>query len=103
MARTLPEVLFESASVNFLDTTVKIDTDNTIYTTLNEKSTDTHLYLHYESAHHSPCHEKGSHGQFLRIRRICAKNQDFIKNGLKMIEHYMKRGYPFKQLKKTYA
>ena len=33
-------------SVNFL-TTVKIDTDNTLYTTLHEKPTDTHLYLHY--------------------------------------------------------
>ena len=86
-----PQIKFTSevsdTSVNFLDTTVKIDTDNIIYTTLYEKPIDTHLYLHYESAHHSPCHEKGPHGQFLRIRRICGKNQDFIESGIKMIEH----------------
>ena len=59
-------------SVNFLDTTVKIDTDNTLYTTLYEKPTDTYLYLHYQSARHGPCHTKGPYGQFLRIR-ICSK------------------------------
>ena len=80
--------------------THKVDADRSIYTTLYEKPTDTHLYLHYQSAHHKPCHQKGPFGQFLRIRRICTKNKDFIDNGMKMIEHYMKRGYPFKTLKK---
>ena len=102
-----PKIKFTSENsdtyVNFLDTTVKIDADRSIYTTLYEKPTDTHLYLHYQSAHHKPCHQKGPFGQFLRIRRICTKNKDFIDNGIKMIEHYMKRGYPFKTLKKTYA
>ena len=88
--------------VNFLDTTVKIDADKSIYTTLYEKPIDRHLYLHYQSAHHKPCHQKGPFGQILRIRRICTNNKDFIDNGVKMIEHYMKRGYPFNTLK-TYA
>ena len=99
-----PKIKFTSEinehSINFLDTTVKIDEDRSLYTTLYEKPTDTHLYLHYDSAHHSPCHKKGPYGQFLRIRRICTKNQDFIDNGIKMVKHYIKRGYPFKQLKK---
>ena len=86
--------------INFLDTTVKIDTDHTLYTTLYEKPTDTHLYLHYDSAHHGPCHTKGPFGQFLRLRRICCKNEDFINNGINLIEYYFKRGYPFKQLNK---
>ena len=85
--------------VNFLDTTVKIDSDRKLYTTLYEKPTDTHMYLHHHSAHHSPCHTKGPYGQFLRIRRICTKNDDFIENGIKMIKYYLDRGYPFKQLK----
>ena len=79
---------------------MKIDTKQLLYTTLYEKPTDTHLYLHYTSAHHKPCHTKGSYGQFLRIRRICTKNDDFIHHGIKMIEYYLKRGYPFKSLKK---
>ena len=98
-----PKIKFTSdisdTHVNFLDTTVRIDLDRLIYTTLYEKPTDTHLYLHYESAHHSPCHKKDPYGQFLRIRRICSKNDDFIDNGIKMIEHYMRRGYPINTLK----
>ena len=48
------------------------------------------MYLHHE----------GPFGQFLRIRRICTKNDDFIDNGIKMFKYYLERGYPFKQLKK---
>ena len=87
-------------SIDFLDTTVKIDSARKLYTTLFEKPTDTHLYLHHTSAHHRPCHTKGPFGQFLRIRRICTKNEDFISHGLEMIQHYVKRGYPLKSLKK---
>ena len=86
-------------SINFLDTTVKIDTDHTLYTTLCEKPTYTNLCLHYDSAQHKPCHTKGQFGQFLRVRRICSNNENFIDNGINLIEYYLKRGYPFKQLK----
>ena len=34
-------------SIDFLDTTVKIDSDRHLYTTLFDKPTDTHLYLHH--------------------------------------------------------
>ena len=71
--------------INFLDTKVKIDEHRKLYTTLYEKPTDTHLYLHYDSAHHGPCHTKGPYGQFLRIRRICSRNEDFIENGVKIL------------------
>ena len=72
-------------SIDFLDTTVKIDSDRMLHTTLFEKPTDTHLYLHHTSAHNRPCHTTGPFGQFLRIRRICTKNDDFISHGLEMI------------------
>ena len=65
-----------------------------------KKPTDTHLHLHYTSAHHKPCHTKGPFGQFLRMRRIFTKNEKFIPHGIKLIEYYLKRGYPFKSLKK---
>ena len=87
-------------SIDFLDTTVKIDSNRQLYTTLFERPTDTHLYLHHTSVHHKPCHTKGPYGQFLRIRRICTKNEDFITHGLEMIQHYLNRGYPLKSLKK---
>ena len=80
------------SEIIYLDTKVKIDNNRKLYTTLFEKPTDTHLYLHYTSAHHKPCHTKGPFGHFLRICRICTKNEEFIQHGGEMIEHYLKRG-----------
>ena len=88
--------------IAFLDTTVKIDTDFTLFTTLYEKPTDTHLYLHYTSSHNPPCKNKGPYGQYLRLRRICTKDTDFDTNAKKLTGYYLKRGYPLKMLKKHY-
>ena len=50
-----PTIKFTSESStnsgNFLDTTVKLDQNRKIITTLYNKPTDTHLFLHYTSAH----------------------------------------------------
>ena len=73
-----------------------------ITTTLYKKPTDTHLYLHYTSSHHSPSKTKGPYGQFLRLRRICTYNSDFQENSEKLITYYMKRDYPEKALRKHY-
>ncbi len=43
--------------MDFLDTTVKFDTNYNLYTTLYTKPTDTHTYLHFTSAH-PPHHKK---------------------------------------------
>ena len=88
--------------INFLDTTVKINDSRDIYTTLYEKPTDTHLYLHYTSSHHTPCKTKGPYGQFLRLRRICSFDNDFHENAEKLVSYYLKRGYPEKSLRKHY-
>ena len=74
-----------------------------IYTTLYEKPTDTHLYLHYTSSHHAPSKTKGPYGQFLRLRRICTYDIDFEQNSEKLIQYYLKRGYPEKSLRKHYT
>ena len=89
-----------NSSINFLDTTVKINEERNLYTTLYEKPTDTHLYLHYTSSHHAPCKTKGPYGQFLRLRRICTYDTDFYEQSDKLITYYLKRGYPEKALKK---
>ena len=91
-----------TTQINFLDTTVKINDSRNLYTTSYEKPTDTHLYLHYTSAHHAPSKTKGPYGQFLRLRRICTYDHDFEHNSEKLIAHYLKRGYPEKGLRKHY-
>ena len=85
-------------TVNFLDTSLHIDENLRIYTTLYEKPTDTHLYLHYTSLHHEPCKSKGPYGQYLRLRRTCTKDENFRYNSKRLTEFYIKRGYPIKSL-----
>jgi hypothetical protein len=80
--------------VNFLDTTIHTSPDGTLFTDLYCKPTDSHNYLMYESAHPSHCKTSLPYSQFLRIRRICSKLQDFDKNALMLSNHFLRRGYP---------
>ena len=64
------------------------------------KPTDTHLYLHYTSAHPSSVMNKSPYGQFLRLRRICTLDEDYQKNADKLVKYYTKRGYPEKSILK---
>ena len=89
--------------MNFLDTTVKLDKDRNLITTLYNKPTDTHLFLDYTSAHPSTVTSKGPYGQYLRLRRICSLDQDFEENADKLTEYYLKRGYSIKQFKNHHA
>ena len=93
---------FSKESINFLDTTVKLDKSRHIITTLYNKPTDTHLFLHHTSAHPDNIMKKGPYGQYLRIRRICSLDSDFIHNADKLTEYYLKRGYPLKKLRKHF-
>ena len=80
--------------VSFLDTTVSFDENNKLITALYNKPTDTHLYLHHTSAHPNSVMTKGPYGQFLRLRRICSKEEEYQENSRKLIEFYQKQGYP---------
>ena len=82
---------------------VKVNSHRELYTTLYEKPTDTHLYLHYTSSHHAPSKTKGPYGQFLRLRRICTYDKDFQDNAEKLVAYYTQRGYPEKALRKHYS
>ncbi len=86
-------------SVNFLDTTISMNSDDDVLeTSVYFKPTDSHDYLYYTSAH--PPHTKRSlpYSQFLRLRRICTHDADFIKSSITLCMHFLRRGYPAKQL-----
>ena len=70
---------FSPDNINFLDTTVKVNTNRTLYTTLYTKPTDTHLYLLYESAHPDSVKKNNPYGQFLRLKCTCTVDLDFNK------------------------
>ena len=79
--------------VVFLDTWVKKLKDILIVE-LYTKPTDTHNYLHFTSSHPKHTKRAGPYSQFLRIRRNCTLQSDYIKHSLKMKRHYLERGYP---------
>jgi len=81
-------------SINFLDTTVKIDTNGKLYTDLYCKPTDSHNYLLFDSAHPQHCKRSLPYSQLLRVRRICTYIDDFDKNSLILASHFKRRGYP---------
>jgi len=80
--------------INFLDTTVRLDRDRKLYTTLYCKPTDSHNYLSFTSSH--PQHTKKSlpFSQLLRVRRICTKLEDYDQNAVLLGTHFIRRGYP---------
>lgn len=81
-------------SVNFLDTTVKLNENHTLSTTLYTKPTDSHNYLLYDSCHPYHCKNGMPYSQFLRIRRICSDDIDFLRNATTIGTHFARRGYP---------
>jgi hypothetical protein len=83
-----------TSKVNFLDTTVTIEANGTLYTNLYTKPTDSHNYLRYDSAHPHHCKTSLPTSQFLRLRRICTKIEDFDTNAVSLAGHFLRRGYP---------
>ena len=81
---------FSKTSINFLDTSVKLNENRELITTLYNKPTDIHLYLHYTSAHQVSILTKGPYSQYLRLRRICTLDEDFKSNARNLTGYYLK-------------
>ncbi len=101
-----PSIRFTSniseTSVDFLDTTVKLDEHGKLYTTLYTKPTDTHDYLLYNSAHPKHCKDGTPYSQLLRVRKICSHDTDFVTNSEMILGNFYRRGYPIDVLKSAW-
>ncbi|XP_064478103.1 uncharacterized protein LOC135391688 [Ornithodoros turicata] len=101
-----PAIKFTSASshdtLNFLDLTISVRPSK-LRTSIFYKETDSHSYLSYSSCH--PRHVKDSipFSQFLRLRRICSENSDFLNQLAKMKDFFTSRGYPLSLLDRAAA
>lgn len=87
-----------ASTVHFLDVWI-IREGNMIHTDLFVKPTDSNMILHYDSAHPRHCKEGIPYGQFLRLRRICTRTQDFVHQALIKTKQFIDRGYPRDLLK----
>ena len=88
--------------ISFLDTAVHLSEDGYLRTDLYTKPTDAHSYLRYESSHPSHCKSSLPYSQFLRLRRICSRMDDFEGHSLEMYQHFQNRGYPDSILQQAY-
>lgn len=80
-------------SETFLDLEVYIENDQ-IKTTIHYKPTDAHAYLRYDSHHPEACKNSIPYSQLLRLRRICATEDNFLREAQVMMDFFLKRGYP---------
>ena len=87
------EVNFSRSEVHFLDTTVTITPDRSIKTSLYQKPTDKHNFLHYKSYHPSSTKKSLPYSQSLRIRRICTSQNDYRSATAELKEQFKARGY----------
>ena len=78
--------------VSFLDVCVKIN-EGVINTTVFSKPTDSHLYLNSNSNHPRHVIRNIPKSQFLRLRRICSSQADFISKSSTYAQYFISRGY----------
>ena len=98
MHSTIKFTEISAIKADFLDTTVYMNDDGSLWTDLFCKPTDTHSYLRYESSHPPHCKRSLPYSQFLHLRRICSREEDFTKHAKNMKSHFIGRGYPEKIL-----
>ena len=87
--------------ISFLDTKVRINKDQKLYTDLFVKPTDTNSYLKYDSAHPPNCKKSIPYSQFLRIKRICQNEQYFLTHAETKKQEFKTKGYPEKELERA--
>ena len=87
------EVDFSKTKVNFLDTTVTMTSNHILTTSLYQKPTDRHNFLHQKSYHPPSTKKSLPYSQALRIKKICSVKEDFISGIEKLKKQFYARGY----------
>ena len=82
------------SSISFLDTTLTVNSNGIINSSIYFKPTDSHTYLRYDSSHPKSCKDGIPYSQFIRLRRICSSQKDFDTQANSMSEFFIERGYP---------
>ena len=103
----LPSIKFEmdqsTSHIHFLDVTVSLDEQHNIQTDLYTKPTDSHNYLNYNSAHPRHCRDGIPYSQFLRLKRICSKEETFTHQCREMSKNFIKADYPPIVIREAFA
>ena len=87
--------------ISYLDTMVKLE-NGKIVTDLYYKPTDRNNFLPFNSAHPYHCKKGLPYGQFLRLRGICSRDEDFLKQSAKKAALLLQKQYPMELLINSY-
>jgi hypothetical protein len=85
---------FNSSSIDFLDTTIRIKTSNIVETALYKKPISKHKFLHYNSAHPRHLVQSLPYSNGLRVIRTCSNPSDRDSELSKLMEKFRERHYP---------
>ena len=88
------DVKYSYKEISFLDTTVKITSNNELVTTLLKKQTDKQSFLHHKSYHPSSTKKSIPFSQALRLSRICSDKIDYFNQLGELKLKFTQRGYP---------
>ena len=101
----MPSIKFEAEKsleqVSFLDVLVKLK-GRKLETTLYTKPTDSHNYINYASCHQKSCRDGIPYGQFLRLKRICSTEEEFVRNSKSLAFYFHKADYPLDLIQKSF-
>ena len=95
------EVNKSKSGVHFLDVAIEKTDKNTIKTSVYTKPTDAHLYLNASSCHPKHTIRNLPKGQFIRYKRICSDENDFLRQSAELKQFFLKRGFSEKLLSRT--
>ena len=74
---------------------------NRLSTTIYYKETDTHSYLNYTSSYLTSCKNSIPFSQFLRLKRICSKEDDCTQRNREMASFFLQRDYPTRVIERS--
>ena len=87
------------ASINFLDVTIYKDSNNSLQTKVFFKNTDNRLLLHKSSCHPPHTFRGIIKSQFIRYKRLCSTQEDFLSACNDLRKLHLKLGYSNNKMK----
>ena len=87
--------------ISFLDSMVKLE-NGKIVRDLYCNPTDRNNFLPFNSAHPYHCKKGLPYGQFLQLRRICSRDEDFLEQSAKKAALLLQKQYPMELLIDSY-
>uniref|UniRef100_A0A8C5N1Y7 Reverse transcriptase domain-containing protein n=1 Tax=Leptobrachium leishanense TaxID=445787 RepID=A0A8C5N1Y7_9ANUR len=92
----------QSDQINFLDVKIAKTDTGEIATSLFRKKTASNNLLHWDSFHPKSLKRGIPLGQYLRLRRLCSTDEEFVAKSQILRHDFKEKGYPNRCLKRAF-